>query len=84
MPIQCVYCFVISVRSLLFNSVFVCLHLNQPTVAVSTGCKSLSAASYIQPHTYPYAVLTVVYLQYMRNELEFDQQKYVHTYLSNL
>ena len=60
MPIQCVYCFVISVRSLLFNSVFVCLHLNQPTVAVSTGCKSLSAASYIQAHTDPHAVLTVV------------------------
>ena len=53
-------------------------------MAVSTGCKSLPAGGYIQAHTDPHVVLTVVYLQYTRNELDFNQQKYVHTYLSNL
>ena len=49
------------------------------------GCVHwLSAAGYIQEHTDPHVALTVVYLQYIRNKLEFDQQKYVHTYLSNL
>ena len=46
-------------------------------MAVSTGCKSLSAVGYKQAHTDPHAVLTVVYLH--ENELKFDQQKYVWT-----
>ena len=46
----------------------------------STVCL-LSAVGYIQAHTDPHVVLTVVYLQYMRNELEFHQKKYVHTYV---
>ena len=50
-------------------------------MAVSTGCKSLSAVVCIQAHTDPHAALTVVYLQYMRKELEFHQQKHVHTYI---
>ena len=45
------------------------------------GCvHCLLLATYIQAHTDPHAVLTVVYLQHMTNKLDFDQVcTYVHT-----
>ena len=42
-----------------------------------SGCKSLSAVGYIQAHTDPHAVLTVVYLQYIRNKLRFEVRTYI-------